>query len=100
MEITSFKVKTRILPMLTFIHSKFNIWSCRYPIDANSIFVDVWLKGLQTLQISAQNNVIWGRYKFSKMTTEFCQQTGFVKKRIQITSRSIKTDIQVLISAI
>jgi hypothetical protein len=27
MEITSFKVKSRILPMLTFVHSKFNIWS-------------------------------------------------------------------------
>jgi len=100
MEITSFKIKTRILPVLTFVHSKFNIWSCRYPIDANSIYLDVWLKVLQMLQISSQNNVIWGRYEFSKMTTEFCQQTGFVKKRIQITSRSIKTDIQVLISAI
>ena len=33
MEITSFKVKTRILPVLTFVHSKFNIWSYRYPID-------------------------------------------------------------------
>jgi len=100
MEITSFKVKTRILPMLTFVHSKFNIWSCRYPIDANTIILDFWLKGLQTLQMSAKNNVIWGRYVFSKMTTKLCQQTGFMKKRIQITSRSIQTDIQVLISAI
>jgi hypothetical protein len=100
MEITFFKVKTRILPVLTFVHSKFNIWSCRYPIDANLIVLDSWLKCLQTLQISAKNDVIWGRYEFSKMTTEFCQQTGFVKKQIQITSQSIKTDIQVLISAI
>jgi hypothetical protein len=100
MEITSFKVKTCILPVLTFVYSKFNIWSCRYPIDANAIILDFWLKGLQTLQISAKNNVKWGRYDFSKMTTKFCQQTGFMKKRIQITSRSIQTDIQVLISAI
>jgi hypothetical protein len=100
MEITSFKVKSLIQPVLTFIHSKFNIWSYRHPIDANSIFLDSWLKCLQTLQILAKNDVIWGRYEFSKMTAEFCQQTGFVKKQIQITSRSIKTDIQVLISAI
>jgi hypothetical protein len=40
MEITSFKVKSRILPMLTFVHSKFNIWSYRSPMDANSIFLD------------------------------------------------------------
>jgi len=100
MEITSYKVQTRILPVLTFVHSKFNIWSCRYPIDANSIVLYFWLKFLQTLQIAAKKDVIWGRYEFSKMTTEFCRQTSFVKKRIQITSRSIKTDIQVLISAI
>jgi hypothetical protein len=35
MEITAFKVKTRILLVLTFVHLKFNIWSCRHPIDAN-----------------------------------------------------------------
>jgi len=40
MEITSFKFKARILPVLTFVHSKFNIWICRYPIDANSIVLD------------------------------------------------------------
>jgi len=34
------------------------------------------------------------------MTSEFCQQTGFVNKRVQITSRSIQTNIQVFISAI
>jgi hypothetical protein len=39
MEITSFKVKSRILPMLTFGHSKFNIWSYRSPVDANSILL-------------------------------------------------------------
>jgi len=100
MEITSFKVKSRILPMLTFVHSKLKIWICRHPIDANSIVLDSWLKGLQTLQMAANNDVIWGRYEFSKITTEFFQQTGFVKKRIQITSWSIQTDIQVLISAI
>ena len=39
MEITSCKVKSRILPVLTFGHSKFTIWSYRSPIGANSIFV-------------------------------------------------------------
>jgi len=31
MEITAFKVKSRNLPMLTFIHSNLNIWSYRSP---------------------------------------------------------------------
>jgi hypothetical protein len=73
MEITSCKVKSRILPVLTFGHSKFNIWSYSSPIDAKSIVLDSWLKDLSTLHISAKNDVIWGRYDFSKMTTEFCQ---------------------------
>ena len=51
MEITSFKVKTRILPVLTFVHSKFNIWSYRSPIDANLIWLDFWIKFPSTLQI-------------------------------------------------
>jgi hypothetical protein len=76
MEITSCKVKSRILLVLTFGHSKFNNWSYRSPIDANSILLDSWLKDLSTLQISAKKDVIWGRYDFSKMTTEFYQQTG------------------------
>jgi hypothetical protein len=100
MEISYFKVKSCILPMLTFGHSKFNIWSFRSPIYANLILLDSWLKGLQTLQLLAKNDVISWRYEFSKMIIEFCQQTGFVKKRIQITSRSIQTDIQVFILAI
>jgi hypothetical protein len=89
MEITSSKVKSRILPVLTFGHSKFNIWIYRSPIDANSILLDSWIKDLSTLQIAAKKDVIWGRYDFSKMTTEFCQQTGFVKKQVQTTFRSI-----------
>jgi len=89
MEIAAFKVKSRNLPMLTFGHSDLNIWSYRSPIVANSIVLDSWLKGLSTLHIAARNDVIRGRYEFSKMTTEFCQQTVFVKKRVQITFRSI-----------
>jgi len=49
MEIAVFKVKSRNLPMLIFIHFDLNIWSCRSPIDANSIFLDSRLKGLSTL---------------------------------------------------
>jgi hypothetical protein len=37
---------------------------------------------------------------FSKMTHEFCQQIGFVKKQVHIMSQSIQTDIQVFILAI
>ena len=66
MEIATFKVKSRILPMLTFGHSKFNIRNYRSPINSNSIFVDSWLKDLSTLQISAKNDVIWGRYDFQR----------------------------------
>jgi hypothetical protein len=35
MEIAAFKVKSRILPMLTFGHSDLNILSYRIPFDAN-----------------------------------------------------------------
>jgi hypothetical protein len=37
---------------------------------------------------------------FIKMTHEFCQERGFVKKQIQITFQSIQTDIQDFILAI
>jgi len=90
MEIAAFKVKSRNLPMLTFRHSDLNIWSYRSPIDTNSIVLNFWLKYLSRLQISAKKDVIWGRYDFSKMTTEFCKQTSFVKKRVQITSKASK----------
>ena len=89
MEIAAFKVKSCNLPMLTFDHSDLNIWSYRNPIDENSIVLDSWLKGLSTLTITATNDIIWGRYEFSKMTTKFCQQTSFVKKRVQIMFWSI-----------
>jgi hypothetical protein len=39
MEIAAFKVKSRILPVLTFDHSDLNILSYRSPFDSNSIFV-------------------------------------------------------------
>jgi hypothetical protein len=100
MEITAFKVKFRYLLVLTFDHSNLNILSYKCPFNANSIVLDSWLKELSTYHISAKINLIWGRYEFSKITNEFCQQTGFVKKQVQITSRSIQTDIQVFISAI
>jgi hypothetical protein len=58
MEIATFKDKSRILPMLTFGHSKLNIWSCRSPITANSIFLDSELKDLSTLQILAKKDFI------------------------------------------
>jgi hypothetical protein len=86
--------------MLTFDHSDLNIWSYRSPFDTNLIFLDSWLKDLSTYQIEAKNDLIWGGYNFSKMTNKFYQQTGFVKKRVQIMSRSIQTNIQAFILAI
>jgi hypothetical protein len=73
MEIATFKVKSCNLPMLTFGHSNLNILSYRNPFDANSIFLDSWLKALLTYQILAKKDLIFGRYDFSKMTNEFCQ---------------------------
>jgi hypothetical protein len=61
MEIAAFKVKSHNLPMLTFGHSDLNILSYRSPLDANLILLDSWLKDIPTLQISAQNDVIWWR---------------------------------------
>jgi hypothetical protein len=49
MEITSCKVKSRILLVLTYGHSKFNIWRYRSPIDANSFD---WIPDLKTYQRS------------------------------------------------
>jgi len=89
MEIAAFKVKSRNLLVLTFGHSNLNIWSYKSPIDANLILLDFWLKGLSTLHIEVKKYFIWGRYYFSKITTKFFQQTGFVKKRVQIMFRSI-----------
>jgi len=89
MENATFKVKSRNLSILTFGHSDLNIWIYRSPIDENSIVLDSWLNSLSMIQILAKNDVIWGRYDFSKMTTEFCQQPGFMKKQVQITFRSI-----------
>jgi len=40
MEITTFKVKSRILAVLTFGQSDLNILSYKSPIDANSIVLD------------------------------------------------------------
>jgi len=100
MEIAAFKFKSRNMLVLTFSNSDLNILSSKSPFDANSIVLDSWLKDLSMYQISAKKDLIWGRYDFSKMTNEFFQQTGFVKKQVQIMFRSIQTDIQVIISAI
>jgi len=89
MEITTFKVKSRNLPLLTFDYYNLNILSYRSPLDAKSILLDSWLKDISTLQMVAKNDVKWGRYDFSKMRTEFCEQTGFVKERVQIIFWSI-----------
>ena len=66
MEITTFKVKSCNLQMSTFVYSNFHISSYSSPIDANPIFSIQDSKPYKTLQISAQNNVIWMRYEFYK----------------------------------
>jgi hypothetical protein len=95
MESAVFKDKSRIMPVLPFSHSDLNILSYRSALDANS-----WVEDLSSYQISVEKKLIWERYEFSKMTHEFCQQTGFMKKQVQSTSQSIQTDIQVFISTI
>ena len=61
MEITAFKVQSRILPILTFDHSDLNILSYRSPFDANSIVLDSWLEDLLVYQIAAEKELIWER---------------------------------------
>jgi len=81
MEIAAFKVKSCILPVLTFNHSYLNILSHRSPFNANSILLDSWLEDILTYHISAKNELIWEIYDFYKMTYKFYQQTCFVKKQ-------------------
>jgi len=100
MEITAFKVKSRNMLVLTFGHSDLHILSYRSPFNINSILLDSWLKELSMYQISAKYDLIWERYDIYNMTNEFYQQTGFVKKWVQIMSLSIQTNIHVFISAI
>ena len=54
MEIIAFKVKSRILPVLTFDHSDLNILSYKSPFDANFIFLDSWLEDLSPYQMLAE----------------------------------------------
>jgi hypothetical protein len=54
MEITVFKVKSCILPMLTSDHSDLNILSYISPFDANLIFLDSWLEDLSAYQIAVE----------------------------------------------
>ena len=58
MEIAAFKVKSRNLPVLTFVHSNLNIWSYRSPIDANSI---VWI----------HDSKVYKRSKFQPKTMSY-----------------------------
>jgi hypothetical protein len=41
--------------------------------------LDFLLEDLSAYQISIENELIWERYDFSKVTYESCEQTGFVK---------------------
>jgi hypothetical protein len=90
MEIAAFKVKSLNLPVLTVDHSNLNILSYRSPIDANSIFCIPDSNTYQHSKFQPKNDVIWGRYDFSKMTTEFCQQTSFVRNESKWRSEASK----------
>jgi len=50
MDIVAFKVKSRILLVLSFDHSNLNILSYRSPIYTNSIVLDFWLEYLSAYQ--------------------------------------------------
>jgi hypothetical protein len=56
MEIITFKVKSRILSMLTFGHSDLNILNYKSPFDANSILLDSLLEDLSAYQIQQKKS--------------------------------------------
>ena len=58
MKITTFKDKSRILPVLTFGHPDLNFLSYKSPFDANLIVLDSWLEDLSSYQISAEKELI------------------------------------------
>jgi hypothetical protein len=58
MEIAVFKVKSCILPMLTFGHFDLNILSYKSPFDVNLIFLDFLLEDLSAYQMSEEKKLI------------------------------------------
>jgi hypothetical protein len=89
MEIAAFKVKSRNLQCWPLAIPTWISEAIEVQLIQTQLF---WISDSKTYQLSKlqqKKNVLQGRYDFSKMTTEFCQQTGFVKKRVQITFRSI-----------
>jgi len=82
MEIAAFKVKSRNLPVLAFGHSDLNIWSYRSPIDANSIFLDSWLKGLwnskfQPKKMSCEGDMSFQRWQLNSASKQVSWRNEF-----------------------
>ena len=52
--------------------------------------MDSWLEDLSTYQVSAEKELKWERYDFSKTIYKFDQHTSFVNKQVQFTSQASK----------
>jgi len=76
MEIAAFKVKSRNLPVLTFVHSNLNIWSYRSPIDANSI---VWI----------HDSKVYKRSKFQPKTMSYEGDMIFQRWHLSSASKQV-----------
>jgi len=90
MEIVAFKVKSCILPVLTFGHSDLNILSYGCSFDANSIVLDSWLEDLSVYQILVENELLQERYDFSKMTYEFCGRQVLWRNKSKLHPKASK----------
>jgi hypothetical protein len=66
---------------LKYLELQKSIW-------CNLILLDSWLKDLLAYQIALEKELIWERYDFSKMTYEFCQQTGFMKNKFKLRPKA------------
>jgi hypothetical protein len=75
MEIAAFKVKSRNLPMLTFVHSNLSIWNYRSPIYANSMFLDSDSKtyqcsNIQPKTMSYEGDMIFQKWQLNSASKE------------------------------
>ena len=96
MEILAFKDKSRFPVVLTFDHSDLNILNQRSPYLKTQFF---WIPSSKTYQPTKFKQKIssYERDDVSKTTHKLCQQIGFVKKQVQLTSQTSKPTCQLFI---
>jgi hypothetical protein len=89
MEITAFKDKSRILPMLAFGHSTLNILSYISPLDANSNWLDSWLEDLSAYQISTEKDR-YERDDFSKWHMNYANKQVLWRNKFKVLLKASK----------